>query len=310
MTTVNTCIPHLGPWPLAEGSPELSTPTRVASVFCYTEQCVCAGVWTRLELARHGGTVERGVEQPPQGPAISRHDGAGAARTACGSGRPRSHDAVRVQRYWGVAGGRRAPSTGGLRAGRAACCPPGEASAQGARFQRWKGLWWSWALGPSLWEAGVVPRQGVLCEDDQGGGEPCAWPGMSHTSCGGALGQRRSAQRLRRAVVPSGPHRAQRSALLPGKPLPLGWRPQLLRGPLSSWPWPLRSQQGRGRAWWARPSAPCPCALLAPGSPSRGPAPAPWAAPAGSCRGLLPITHSPFPALGYGARPLWRGCGP
>lgn len=102
-----------------------------------------------------------------------------------------------------------------------------------------------------------------------------------HTTCTplGGRGQSRSAQRLRRAAVPLGPRGVQPSALLPGKPLPLGWHPRLLWGPLSSWPWPLCSQQGRGRAWWARPSTPCSCTLLAPGSPLRGPAPAPVGSP-------------------------------
>ena len=34
----------------------------------------------------------------------------------------------------------------------------------------------------------------------------------------------------------------------------------------------------------------------------------PSAALALSCRGLLPVAHSPFPVLGYRVQPLWRGC--
>lgn len=94
VTAVDACVSRFRPRALVEGSPELSTPTRVTSVSCYMEKCV----W--------GGQGSRAVQRPPVSlvalcRAFLSPDMTGqapwssalpAARTACGSGHPPSQE--------------------------------------------------------------------------------------------------------------------------------------------------------------------------------------------------------------------------
>lgn len=105
-----------------------------------------------------------------------------------------------VQQCWGVAGGRHACLSGGpgwrlrisgVRPGRHR--PPqalgtlagpvvpraarGRGLCPGSSLPALGGPAVVRASGPSMWEGGVVLRQAVLCEGEQGGGELCAWPG-------------------------------------------------------------------------------------------------------------------------------------
>lgn len=116
-------------------------------------------------------------------------------------------------------------------------------------------------------------------------------------------GQRLSAQRLHRAVVPLGPHGVQPSALLPGKP------PPLPRGPLGSWPRSLLSQQGRGRPRWTLCSALLTPPRVRPLAFLRGRGPALTVVRVPALNGVVSlVTPCPFPVLGHGARALQRGC--
>lgn len=153
-----------------------------------------------------------------------------------------------------------------------ACCvlPAGRGLCSGSSLPALEGPVVVWALGPSLWEAGVVPRQGVPCEDDQGGGEPCAWPGRSHTSRGGGGwgrgGQHRDSAGQRSPRGPVG-----RSALpsCRGSPCPWAGVPSSSGG---------LSAAGRGRSAPSRAEAelggrgrqPHAPALCSPPAPLRG----------------------------------------